>query len=63
MHYGSGRTTSIFGSAVRTFPWKQARVFTIVSSLVDTLSENPAAKLTAQQILERVQRRQGASEI
>jgi len=29
-------------------------IFTTVSSLVDTLSENPAAKLTAQQILERV---------
>jgi hypothetical protein len=37
---------------------KEAGVFTTVSTLVDTLSDNPAAKLTAQQILERVERTQ-----
>ena len=37
---------------------KEAGVFTTVSTLVDTLSDNPAAKRTAQQILERVQRSQ-----
>jgi hypothetical protein len=37
---------------------KEAGVFTIVSTLVDCLSDNPAAKLTAQEILERVQRSQ-----
>jgi hypothetical protein len=37
---------------------KEAGVFTTVSTLVDSLSDNPAAKLTAQQILERVQRSQ-----
>jgi hypothetical protein len=37
---------------------KEAGVFTTVSALVDTLSDNPAAKLTAQEILERVQRSQ-----
>jgi hypothetical protein len=34
---------------------KEAGVFTTVSTLVDTLSDNPAAKLTAQEITERVQ--------
>ncbi len=37
---------------------KEAGVFTTVSTLVDSLSDNPAAKLTAQQILESVQRAQ-----
>jgi len=37
---------------------KEAGFFTTVSTLVNTLSDNPAAKLTAQQILERVQRAQ-----
>ena len=37
---------------------KAAGVFTTVSTLVDRLSDNPAAKLTAQEILERVQRSQ-----
>lgn len=37
---------------------KEAGVFTTVSGLVDQLSDNPAAKLTAQEILERVQRSQ-----
>ena len=37
---------------------KEAGVFTTVSTLVDTLSDNPAAKITAQEILERVQRSQ-----
>ena len=37
---------------------KEAGVFTTVSTLVDTLSDNPAAKLTAHDILERVQRSQ-----
>jgi hypothetical protein len=37
---------------------KEAGVFTTVSTLVDTLSDNPAAKLTAQEILERIQRAQ-----
>ena len=35
---------------------KEAGVFTTVSSLVDQFSDNPAAKLTAQEIIERVQR-------
>jgi hypothetical protein len=35
---------------------KEAGVFTTVSVLVDSLSDNPAAKVTAQEILERVQR-------
>ncbi len=35
---------------------KEAGVFTTVSTLVDSLSDNPAAKLTAQEILERVER-------
>jgi|WetSurMetagenome_2_1015567.scaffolds.fasta_scaffold130785_1 hypothetical protein len=37
---------------------KEAGVFTTVSTLVDNLSDNPAAKLTAREILERVQRSQ-----
>lgn len=37
---------------------KESGVFTTVSTLVDDLTDNPAAKLTAQQILERVQRSQ-----
>jgi hypothetical protein len=37
---------------------KEAGVFTTVSTLVDNLSDNPDAKLTAQQIIERVQRSQ-----
>ena len=37
---------------------KEAGVFNTVSALVDSLSDNPAAKLTAQEILERVQRAQ-----
>jgi len=37
---------------------KEAGVFTTVSGLVDNLSDNPAAKLTAQEILERVRRAQ-----
>lgn len=38
---------------------KAAGVFTVVSGLVDELSDNPAAKLTAQEILERVHKAQG----
>lgn len=38
---------------------KAAGVFTVVSGLVDELSDNPAAKLTAQEILERIQKTQG----
>ena len=37
---------------------KEAGVFTTVSSLVDALADNPAAKLTAQEILDRVQKAQ-----
>jgi hypothetical protein len=37
---------------------KEAGVFTTVSTLADSLSDNPAAKPTAQQIIERVQRSQ-----
>ena len=37
---------------------KEAGVFATVSGLVDQLSDNPAAKLTAQEIAERVQRAQ-----
>ncbi len=37
---------------------KEAGVFTTVSALVDSLSDNPAAKLTAQEIVERVQKAQ-----
>lgn len=35
---------------------KEAGGFTTVSTLLDTLSDNPATKLTAQQIIERVRR-------
>ena len=38
---------------------KAAGVFTVVSDLVDQHSDNPAAKLTAQEILERIQKAQG----
>ena len=37
---------------------KEAGVFTTVSGLVDQLTDNPAAKLTAQEIAERVRRAQ-----
>jgi hypothetical protein len=35
---------------------KRTGVFGTVSALVDTVSDNPAAKLTAQEIAERVRR-------
>ena len=38
---------------------KEAGVFTTVSALVDQLSDNPAAKMTAQEIAQRVQQAQG----
>ncbi len=34
---------------------KEAGVSTTVSTLVDSLSDNPAAKLTAQEVLKRMQ--------
>lgn len=37
---------------------KEAGVFTTVAGLVDTLTDNPAAKLTAQEIAERVRKAQ-----
>jgi hypothetical protein len=37
---------------------KEAGVFTAVSALVDQLSDNPAAKMTAQEILSRIQQAQ-----
>ena len=37
---------------------KEAGVFTTVSALVDQLSDNPAAKMTAQEIAERVRKAQ-----
>ena len=37
---------------------KEAGVFTTVSTLVDTLTDNPAAKLTAQEIAQRVKKTQ-----
>jgi hypothetical protein len=37
---------------------REAGVFTTVSSLVAALSDNPAARLTAQEIAERVQKAQ-----
>lgn len=40
---------------------KEAGIFTVVSSLVDRHSDNPAARLTAQEILERMQRAQGST--
>jgi len=38
---------------------KEAGVFSTVSGLVDQFSDNPAAKMTAQEIAERVRRAQG----
>jgi hypothetical protein len=38
---------------------KEAGVFATVSQMVDRLSDNPAAKMTAQEIAERVRRAQG----
>jgi hypothetical protein len=38
---------------------KEAGIFTVVSGLVDQHSDNPAARLTAQEILERIQKAQG----
>jgi hypothetical protein len=38
---------------------KEAGVFATVSGLVDHLTDNPAAKMTAQEIAERVQKAQG----
>ena len=40
---------------------KEAGVFTTVAGLVDNLSDNPAAKLTAQEIAERVKQAQAAA--
>ena len=37
---------------------KEAGIFTTVSALVDQLSDNPAAKMTAQEIAERVRKAQ-----
>ncbi len=34
---------------------KEAGVFTTISTLVDQVSDNPAAKMTAREILQRVQ--------
>jgi hypothetical protein len=45
---------------------REAGVFTTVSDLVATLSDNPAARLTAQEIAERVQKaqqQQGAAQV
>ena len=39
---------------------KEAGVFTTVSGLVDQLTDNPAAKMTAQEIRDRVKRAQGS---
>jgi hypothetical protein len=39
---------------------KEAEVFATVSGLVDQFSDNPAAKMTAQEIAERVKQAQGA---
>jgi hypothetical protein len=39
---------------------KEAGVFTTVSSLVDQFTDNPAAKMTAQEIQARVKRAQGS---
>ena len=39
---------------------KEAGVFTTVAGLVDQLTDNPAAKMTAQEIAERVRRAQAA---
>jgi hypothetical protein len=40
---------------------KEAGVFATVSGLVDEFSDNPAARMTAQEIAERVRRAQGAT--
>ena len=40
---------------------KEAGVFTTVSTLVDALTDNPAAKLTAQEIAERVKKTQAGA--
>jgi len=40
---------------------KEAGVFTTIAALVDQVSDNPAAKLTAQEIAERVRRAGAAS--
>ena len=37
---------------------KEAGVFTTVSGLVEQLSDNPAARMTAQEIAQRVQQAQ-----
>ena len=42
---------------------KEAGVFTTVSGLVEQLSDNPAAKMTAQEIAERVQQAQQRSAV
>ena len=38
---------------------KEAGIFAVVSGLVDQHSDNPAARITAQEILERIQKAQG----
>jgi len=38
---------------------KETGIFTVVSGLVDQHSDNPAARLTAQEIIERIQKAQG----
>src|SRR5438132_19128 len=40
---------------------KEAGVFNVVSQLVDQLTDNPAAKMTAQEIAQRVQQAQRSS--
>lgn len=40
---------------------KEAGVFAVISDLVDQHSDNPAAKLTAQEILDRIQKAQSTS--
>ena len=59
-------TTTAQGQAVdaQVVKWlmehqKEAGVFATVSGLVDQLSDNPAAKMTAQEIADRVQKAQG----
>jgi hypothetical protein len=39
---------------------KEAGVFTTIATLVDQFSDSPAAKMTAQEIAERVKRAQAA---
>jgi hypothetical protein len=41
---------------------KEAGVFTTVSQLVEQLSDNPAARMTALEIAERVQKAQAAQQ-